>query len=102
MLCCVVVGCRASAWVYSQHVTGRAAGGLLDSVGEWLLQRADLWDLARAASPCTSSIGSAKVAAALQDLGAAHGLAGLRVWRLLGLSDADDPAEHPERLMGIG
>ena len=64
---------------------------------EWLLQRADLWDLTRAASPCTSSIGSAKVAGALQDLGALHGLAGLRVWRLLGLSDKEDPAEHPVR-----
>jgi len=73
------------------------AGGLLDDVEEWLLQRADLWDLTRSASPCTSSIGSAKVAGALQDLGALHGLAGLRVWRLLGLSDKEDPAEHPVR-----
>ncbi len=77
----------------------RAADVLVRKVAEWLLLRADLWDLTRPNKACTSSIGSAKMAKALKGLGAQHGLK-LRVWRFLGGDDGEDdndPTQHEAR-----
>lgn len=79
-----------------------AADVLVRKAAEWLLLRADLWDLTRPEKACTASIGSAKMAKALKGLGARHGLK-LRVWRFVGGDDGEDdndPTQHKARALG--
>ncbi|KAK9845306.1 hypothetical protein WJX81_003044 [Elliptochloris bilobata] len=57
----------------------------------------DLWALRQRSPPCTASIGSRRLAAALHSLGAAHGLQDLVVLRLFCgriYPDEDNPAQY--------